>query len=130
MYCKRCGNKVEEIWKYCPKCKLPLIKKNIEFSKENMIKKQKQDKRDSIICIVIFLLGIFGIFFLNNYSIICFSISLISIVTGFIKYPNNIFIKILFLIFLICVILFGIIIIILFFTIVNFILTCNGFSAG
>ena len=130
MYCKRCGNKVEENWKYCPKCKLPLIKKNIEFSKENMIKKQKQDKRDSIICIVIFLLGIFGIFFLNNYSIICFSISLISIVTGFIKYPNNIVIKILFWIFLICVILFGIIIIILFFTIVNFILTCNGFSAG
>ena len=39
MYCKRCGNKVEENWKYCPKCKLPLIEKNIEFSKENMIKK-------------------------------------------------------------------------------------------
>ena len=109
---------------------MPLIEKNIEFSKENMIKKQKQDKRDSIICIVIFLLGIFGIFFLNNYSIICFSISLISIVTGFIKYPNNIVIKILFWIFLICVILFGIIIIILFFTIINFILSCTGFSAG
>lgn len=119
MYCKRCFHEVKEGWRYCPKCKNILTEKTIEINQEEIIKKREKNKQGAIICMIIFMLGILGLFLIEKYSVICFFLSLFSIVTGFIKYQNNIFIKILFWLFLISIVLYGIVIIILIFTCVD-----------
>ena len=119
MYCKRCFHEVKEVWRYCPKCKNVLTEKTIEINQEEIIKKREKDKQGAIICMILFMLGILVLFLIEKYSAICFFLSLFSIVTGFIKYQNNIFIKILFWLFLISIVLYGIVIIILIFTCVD-----------
>lgn len=119
LYCKKCGESVQENWKYCPKCKSNLQNGNIEMNKEVIIQKSKKEKKNSLICLCIFFMGIIGLFTIDNYKGLFFIASLISIVTGFIKYQNNKFIKVLFWLFLIGVILYFILIIIIIFTCAN-----------
>lgn len=120
MYCKKCGETIKDNWKYCPKCKSNLQNENIETNKEIVVQKQKDENKQSFICICIFILGIIGMFTIDNFEGIFFLTSLISIVTGFIKYQNNKIIKILFWLFLIGVILYILLIIIIIFTCAKF----------
>lgn len=119
MYCKKCGEDVQENWKYCPKCKSDLQNGNMEINKEVIIEQLKKEKKNSLICLCIFFMGIVGLFTIDNYKGLFFLASLISIVTGFIKYQNNKLIKVLFWLFLIGVILYIILIIIIIFTCAN-----------
>ena len=105
MYCKKCGKKIKETWKYCPNCKLSLQKNNIETNYDNIIKQKKKEKEDSIIYISIFLVSILGFLIFKPLSGYFFVASLISIVTGYMKCPNNKVIKILFVIYCLFMIL-------------------------
>lgn len=116
MYCKRCGKEIQNNWNFCPKCKLSLTNENIIINKSDLLQKQIKDKKGSIICITLFLLGILGFFTFKKYLSLFFYISFISIVTGFIKYPQSKMIKFLFLLYLLVIILFVIAIIILIFS--------------
>ncbi len=119
MYCKKCGFNIEKNWKYCPKCKANLQNGNIEINKEVMIEQQKKEKKNSLICLCIFFIGIIGLFTIDNYKGLFFLVSLISIVTGYIKCQNNKLIKILFWLFLISVIMYFLLIIVIIFTCAN-----------
>ena len=121
LYCKKCGFEIRDGWKFCPKCKANLKMGNIETNKEIIDEKIKKDRRNALICIFIFLISTFALFTVNKYSTLFFLISLITIVTGFIKYRNNIIIKILFWMFLIGVILFIVLIIFLIVTCIDMI---------
>lgn len=113
MYCKKCGEKLDENWKYCPKCKNALGSETIEMNENVIIESKKRESKESIIYIVIFFIGLLGLFTFESASGIFFLISLISIVTGFIKCPNNKLIKILFWLFFICIVLYIIFIIVM-----------------
>ena len=104
MYCKKCGEKLNKNWKYCPKCKNILNSKTIEMNEEKIIESKRKEENNSIICIIIFFIGLVGLF-TTKLKGIFFLTSLISIVTGFIKCPNSRFIKILFWVFFISIII-------------------------
>lgn len=125
MYCKNCREKLNENWKYCPKCKKSLNNETIEINEEKIIESKKKEFNEAIIYIIVFFIGVIGMFGFESVNGICFIMSLISIVTAFIKCPNNIFVKILFWLFLICVVLYIIFIIVLIFTCTNIISNCN-----
>ena len=125
MYCKKCGEKVKEEWKYCPKCKSILNCQTVEKNEEKIIEAKKQESKEAIIYIVIFFVGVLGLFVCESVKGIFFLISLISIVTGFIKCSNNKFIKLLFWLFLIFIIIYIIFIIVLVFTCSNAVANCN-----
>ena len=125
MYCKKCGEKLNDNWKYCPKCKNILNGETIEMNEEKIIESKRKESKESIIYIVIFFIGLLGLFTSESAKGIFFLMSLISIVTGFIKCPNNKFIKVLFWLFLICIILYIIFIIVLVFTCANAVVNCN-----
>lgn len=103
MYCKICGEKLNENWKYCPKCKNVLSTETVEMSEEKIIEAKKKESKEAKIYIVAFFVGLLGLFTFKSVKEICFLISLISIVTGFIKCPNNKFIKVLFWLFFILI---------------------------
>lgn len=119
MYCKKCGEEINENWKYCPKCKAYLQNGNIEINKEVILAQNKKEKKNSLICLCIFFIGIIGLFTVDTYKGFFFLMSLISIVTGFIKYQNNKLIKVLFWLFLVGVALYILMIIIIIFTCIN-----------
>ena len=110
MYCKNCGNKLNNDWKYCPNCQANIEtnnnfnnnSKNIDnINNSQSIKKFQQGE---IICIIAFFIGIIGISF-DYKPTIFFLVSLISITFGAIKYPSNKIIKLLFIFFLISFVL-------------------------
>ena len=116
LYCKKCGFEIEKDWKFCPKCKTVLQSENIETNKDVIIEQHNQKNINSFICLCIFLISIVTLFTVDKYKWISFIISLISIVTGYIKYPNNKIIKILFWLFLIGVVICILLILIIIFT--------------
>lgn len=113
MYCKKCGERIDENWKYCPNCKTSLQEGNIEVNEDKAIKKKSNEKTEVIIYTCLFLVGIAGLFISNNYENIFFLISLISIVTGFIRCRNSRLIKVLFWLFLLAIVLYFIAFIVL-----------------
>ncbi len=119
MYCKKCGEEINENWNCCPKCKAYLQNGNIETNREVIIQQNKKENRESLICLFIFFVGIMGLFTIDSYKGVFFLTSLISIVTGFIKYQNNKLIKVLFWLFLIGVAIYILLIIIIIFTCIN-----------
>lgn len=110
MYCKKCGSRLEMGWRYCPKCSLLITENTIEYDEMKILEKQKKEKQKAAIYISIFLLGLIGMSVFDKIAGICFLASLVSIVTGFIECQNSIVIKVLFWIFLICIIVFFVII--------------------
>lgn len=125
MYCKKCGEKLNADWKYCPKCKNILNSEDIEMNEEKIIELKRKELKTSMICIVIFFIGLLGLSIFKSSAGIFFLMSLISIVTGFIKCPNNKFIKVLFWLFLFSVILYILFMIVAAFTCVNLIANWN-----
>lgn len=119
MYCKNCREKLKEGWNYCPKCKNILNAETIEMDEEKIIKSKKKELKESIIYIIIFFAGMLGIFISKSAKGIFFIVSLISIVTGLIRCPNSIFIKILFWLYLIGLIFYVIFIFTLISTCIN-----------
>lgn len=128
LYCKKCGKSIEENWKYCPNCKADLQNGNVGTNKEVIIERQKEDNKQALICLCIFMVGIIGLFTFDNCKGLLFLVSLISIVTGYIKYQNNRVIKVLFWLFLIGVILYILLIILILITCINSIpkWNCSG----
>ncbi|MCI9279260.1 MAG: hypothetical protein HFJ02_00475 [Bacilli bacterium] len=116
MYCKKCGENIQKDWNYCPKCKSNLQNGNREINKEIILEQKKNEKKKAFICLCGFFIGIIGTLISNHYKDKFFFISLISIVNGFIKYPTNKLIKILFWLFLIGIIIYALIIIFILFT--------------
>ena len=129
MYCKKCGEKLNKNWKYCPKCKNILNSKTIEMNEEKIIESKRKEENNSIICIIIFFIGLLGLF-TTKLKGIFFLMSLISIVTGFIKCPNSKFIKTLFWVFLIFIIILIILLILIIITCENAINACIHSYAG
>ncbi len=125
VYCKNCRNQVKEDWKYCPNCKANLQNGNIETDEKVIIEQNEKDKKNSLICICIFLISTLLLFITNKYAIVFFLISLISIVTGFIKYPNNKIIKVFFWLFLIGIIFYVLLITFLLLTCENILTSWN-----
>ena len=120
MYCKKCWKKIDENWKYCPQCRNILNESTIETDKVKIIENQKKESKEAYIYIVVFLLGIIGLLSVKDAARgVFFLVSLISIVTGFIKCPNNNTVKILFWLFLTFVIIAIIFLIVLVFTCIN-----------
>ena len=107
MYCKRCGKKINDEWKYCPYCKESLIEENIghdEMENKNMINKVNNEVK---IYSLIFIISMICTFAIYKYFYIFFLVSLITIAIGFIKYPFNNIIKLLFKIFIVfCIFVF------------------------
>ncbi|HQC83893.1 MAG TPA: zinc ribbon domain-containing protein [Bacilli bacterium] len=105
MYCKRCGKKINDEWKYCPYCKESLTEENIghdEMENKNMINKVNNEVK---IYSLIFIISMICTFAIYKYFYIFFLVSLITIAIGFIKYPFNNIIKLLFKIFIVfCII--------------------------
>lgn len=130
MYCKKCGEKINDNWKYCPKCKNILNSETIEMNEQNIIESKRKETKEAIVYIVLFFIGLLGLFTSESAKGIFFLISLISIVTGFIKCSNNKFIKILFWLFLICIAIYIIFIIVLVFTCANAVANCNYSCPG
>lgn len=101
MYCSNCGNKVLEEWKYCPNCQKELQKGE---DKKVEIKKVNQNKIGIIVCLILFFVGFLAKFLANtkldDLSNLGPLISLVAIVTGFIKYPQSRTIKVLFWLYL------------------------------
>lgn len=125
MYCKKCGEKLNENWKYCPNCKNILNNETVEMSEEKIIEAKKKETKEAIIYILIFFVGLIGLFTSESVRGIFFLISLISIVNGYVKCANNKFIKLLFWLFLICINIYIIFIIILVFTCAHEVANCN-----
>ena len=130
MYCKKCGEKLNEKWIFCPKCKNILSSETVEMSEEKIIEAKKKETKEAIIYIVAFFVGLLGLFTSESVKGIFFLISLISIVTGFIKCSNNKFIKVLFWLFLIFIFIYIIFIIVLVFTCANAVANCNYSCPG
>ena len=125
MYCKKCENKVNDDWKYCPKCQNILNAETKEVDETKIIEKKEKEKKDELIYIIIFLVSTTCLFAFDRLSLLFFLISLITIVTGFIKCPNSKIIKIFFWLFLSFVLLYVLFLIMLMFTCINFISSCT-----
>jgi len=116
---------LREDWKYCPKCKTILEEKNIELSKENMLKKKKKDTIGIIICIVLHLGCLICLFTIGEFWEYFFVGALFSITAAYIEYHNNIIVKILFWLFVIGVIVSIALIVYAMFTCIDFITSCS-----
>ncbi len=111
MYCRKCGNKINNEWKFCSNCGEELR----HYINDNVDKKLEQEKHDEKIYMTIFGLGLL-IFMLNfldgcNTGIVGLLMMLCSIVPGFICCPHSKVLKVLFwtllvLILIVMVILF------------------------
>lgn len=95
MYCNKCGEKTSDSWKYCPNCRNVLNSENKETNEQNT------KSKEAIVYIVLFFIGLIGIYAFRYAKGAFFLISLISIVTGYIRCPDNKIIKIIFWLFLI-----------------------------
>lgn len=121
MYCKKCYRKVDLTWKRCHCCGAPINQENVT-NDENMIKKLKKEENESVaIYISLYLIMLFSMFAFTSYKFIFFLGALATLVTGFIKYPNNNIMK---TIFVISLILLGMLAAIIFF----FMYVCVGLT--
>lgn len=107
--CPNCGTRNNIISLYCSTCGKQLDKKNIINNTQNIINTNKNiinDKKGNILAIISFIICYIGISYVpfisteltENNSIIIFICPLLGIVLmifGRIKYPNNIYLKIL-----------------------------------
>lgn len=97
MFCKKCHCEVKEEWVYCPKCQC-FLRDNIDSDARIAQQKIEKENKDASLYIALFLGSIFGFFFSENS--LFFVAAAISIVTGFIRCPNNRAIKVLFWLFI------------------------------
>lgn len=139
MNCKKCGYELKKEWKFCPKCSNTIESSNEIINTENIQQsetrnvEEKQeipssDGKDKIYLIV-FLVSVACGFLIKQISGIAFVVALISIVTGYIKYPENRAIKILFWLSLIGIVVNIIFAIILVFACTESISSC-GYSCS
>ncbi len=128
MKCKKCEYDLREDWKICPKCSNLIENNNFvgntENTQENRVINVKRKQETPIdgkykIYLIIFLVSISCGFLIKQVSGLAFLVALISIVTGYIKYPKSRAIKVLFWLFLAGVAVYILFIIIL-------ILTCSN----
>ena len=122
MTCKKCGCSLQADWKICPVCSFSAVKAEETIPQENMpLSKTPENNTQNYsgnekLFIFVFLLSVFVVIITNetfNLSAreiirIAFVVAGISIVIGFIKYPENKVIKIIFYFFLISVITYSI----------------------
>lgn len=109
VYCQ-CGQKLEQNWKFCPKCKTP-ITVEIKSTTNDEQNKNIKDSNASIY-IIIFLVSA-GCAWFFNFSW-GYLIAIITIITGVIKCPRSRAIKVLFWLSIFFIILFSILFSILF----------------
>lgn len=109
MKCKKCEYDLREDWKICPKCSNLIENNNFvgntENTQENRVINVKRKQETPIdgkykIYLIIFLVSISCGFLIKQVSGLAFLVALISIVTGYIKYPKSRAIKVLFWLFL------------------------------
>ena len=121
MYCKKCYRKVDLTWARCHCCGNPINQENVT-NDENMIKKLKKEENESVIIYVVFyLINLFAMFAFTSQKFIFFLGALATLVTGFIKYPNNNIMK---TIFVISIVLLGMLATAIFF----FMYVCLGLT--
>ena len=94
MYCNKCGESVKENWNYCPKCQNMLNIKTTECNQEEKMEEKNKKSTNVLMYVFLFFAGLLGMAIFKRANGIFFLVSLISIVTGFIKYSNNKVIKI------------------------------------
>lgn len=86
MYCNKCGNKLEEDWKCCPKCGLLL-------NGNSTAKVNEKENKNVIIYMTLFILSIISIIIyfviLKKISILLCVTSLIIVVTGNMRCPHS-----------------------------------------
>lgn len=128
MKCKKCEYDLREDWKICPKCSNLIENNNFvgntENTQENRVINVKRKQETPIdgkykIYLIIFLVSISCGFLIKQVSGLAFLVALISIVTGYIKYPKSRAIKVLFWLFLAGVAAYILFIIILIFTCIS-----------
>lgn len=90
----RCGQILEPNWKFCPQCNKPIT---VEITSSNSKTGNNLDGTNyAIIAIISLGLSYFISALIPGGFWICYIISVISLVTGKIKFPNNIVLKVLF----------------------------------
>lgn len=118
VYCE-CGQKLNQNWKFCPKCKSSFS----VITKNDYNEKQEKDNKNSGISIYIclFAIGIACGIFLNP---IGYLVSLITIITGKIKCPHSAIINVLFYLTIVITILYVIMMVWVMITCMNAISSC------
>lgn len=119
VYCS-CGQKLEVGWNFCPSCKRKNTDELVEVKNNEQDEQLVQD--NSIIYILIFVIGIVCSWCF--YNPLGYLIALVSIVTGKIKCPNSVAIKVLFWLMIIFLIFEIILIVWLMITCANVIGSC------
>jgi len=129
MNCKKCGYELKDDWNICPKCSLSIENKNEIIANENIQPnetpkvEEKQDVSNyegkDKIYLIVFLGSIVSGILIKQISGLAFIAALITIVTGYIQYPENRAIKILFWLFLAGIVLYIIFIILMLFMCAN-----------
>ena len=141
MICKFCGYELNEKWIICPKCSNSvnhndktsecIPKAEVINNEENHHSSENISNlfgiRKDRLCIIIFTISIVLGFIIIQIRGICFLAALMSIVTGFIKYPQNRAIKILFWLFIAGIIIYIISIILVLFMCASLLNSC-GYS--
>ena len=121
VYCQ-CGQKLEQNWKFCPKCKSPIT---IEIKSTTNVEQSKNIKDgNAIIYVSIFVISIACSYFLQFSWF--FLVAIITIITGKIKCPNNKAIKVLFWLTILFIILYVILIMWIILVCSNSISSCPG----
>lgn len=92
MYCRACGNQMEEGQNRCPKCGTSKVD-----IKQQLLKKTKEENANANIIIMIFVFCFLLGTFIADLRILCIVAALITIVTGKMKYPDDKRITVLFI---------------------------------
>lgn len=116
MNCKKCGFELKENWIICPNCSTK-INNNVSINNQQNVKNEKEEK----VYLITFLISI-PFLFIEQISALAFLVALITIVTAFIKFPNNRSFKVLFWIFI------SIVAIIMFFIMISLFFCMNAVS--
>ncbi len=105
VYCE-CGQKLESGWKFCSNCQRPIT---VEIRNEKKSVNEKQNDANIYLLIYAISVGVymFGglIPFVSYSSSLCGLVALVTIITGKIKCPNSVIIKVLFwitIVYIIC----------------------------
>lgn len=113
MFCKFCGVAMKEGANFCTKCGNNLVETTVETKDFEISENIKKENKEATIYIAVFLMGILAMLRLEKFGGIGFIVSLISIVTGFIRCRTNWAIKVLFWLFFGAIISYVILIIVL-----------------
>ena len=100
MYCKKCGNKLEEGWYFCPECNHKIVVEKTIKTEDDAQAKKVFNVCAVTLSFIIFIGGIVGAVLFSSYFWIFIFASLFALVYALVVHFRYLITKIMFLIFL------------------------------